>query len=593
MLHLYHHIKSNIFWLFSVGKKIICTVPFYTAAVIAATLISQISLLTAYFLPLKVIILISSSSVPQYFPNSWIAFGHKNLVIALSIATIFFYLLHVASEAIISYQSKMGAQHLINKSQKILLFSNQNDLALQCYQRYSKSLAALIFILSSVVLMAWIDPIILAILSVFTALTLGAALFYYSMPSAASKLSNSRITKLGSFISASGFLITFFYIVIGFLLNGAVSALTAVISLLIVRQSFQRIASLIFDLYFLNTNRLQINALFFHAHTLISSPSSQDQDFWSLLDECNRNDWTQKILVTVLETPVKVRTSSWHQTAYSDIAAIEVVIEDPGHQLGSRFLLKLFNINRKDLATQEATVLAECKKLQLPALSLIGASAIQGLQCHVFKWHDEQKVSVVDIKPKVLEALGKILCIDPPHHLSSRYVRSRPLLWQRLDQIACSRLKVAARDESEINAIQGFQEQFHFIKSCLQRLPLQFVNPDVTVESVLLSSDGKPLLSQWGRWSLDPIGAAWPVNPIELKLISSFMVQARTARSSLASISDSEVTLSALIYAFEKAYTRQQTETAIGLLPRILSFTQEIQNLTNSPPNSTETQHLS
>ncbi|WP_146256302.1 hypothetical protein [Pseudomonas sp. LLC-1] len=579
MHHLYHSIKSSIFWLLSVGKKITRTVPLYTAAVISATLISQTSLLIAYFLPLKVIILISSSSIPQYFPDSWIAFGHKNLVIALSIATVLFYFLHIISESIISHQSEKGAQRLITKSQKILLFSNQNDLAFQCYQRYSKGLAALIFILSSIALMAWVDPLLLSILSAFTALTLAAMLFHYTKPSIAASLSNSKITKLGNFISASGFLITFAYIVTSFLVNGAVNALTAVISILIVRQSFQRIASLTFDLYFLNTHRLQVNALFFHAHTLISLPNSQNQGFWSLLNESNRNNWIQEILAEVLETSITINSSRWHQTAYSDVAAIEASIGKPEHPLDKRFLLKLFNVNRNDLAVQEATVLAECKKLNLPALPLIGASTIQGLHCHVFEWHDEQKVSSADVKPKVLEAFGKLLCIEPPTQLSSRYVRSRPLLWQRLDQTFISRLKIAARDEYEAGLIQDLHEQYDLIQACLQRLPLQLINPDITAESVLVNADGKPVFSQWGRWSLDPIGASWPINPIELKQISSALVHARTVRASLEFILDAEVILSALMYAFEKACNRQQTETAIGLLPKILNSTQEIKML--------------
>ena len=79
-------ILMSLRWAVSIGSKLIRVAPGYTFSVIIFTLISQVSMLLAFFLPLKVIILLGSSRIPRYFPESWKSFDHDQLVITLAVA---------------------------------------------------------------------------------------------------------------------------------------------------------------------------------------------------------------------------------------------------------------------------------------------------------------------------------------------------------------------------------------------------------------------------------------------------------------------------------------------------------------------------
>ncbi|MBB4865105.1 hypothetical protein HNP46_003981 [Pseudomonas nitritireducens] len=571
--------KTTAAWLVSVGSKFFRIAPVYTAISISATLLSQVSLLLAYFLPLKVIILISSNRVPHYFPDELKAVGHSNLVMALSVATLLFYALNIISEKIVAKSSDAGARRLISRSNKILLFNNQDEIATQAYQRYSRSVAALLFVVAAIFIMLMVDHRLFLILVgffgfVFLLLSLGYQRYFDS-----ERVSAPAVAKIANSISAGGFFITFSYIVVGFLIHGSSNALVAVISLLVVRQSFQRVSSLIVDIHFLGLQRPQINALFFHGHTFQGAVDSKELSFWHLLNQPQRNQWVSNILREVVGRTVVLGQTQWHQLATSDVGALEVVLADSAEKTGG-YLIKLFNANRRDLAIQEATVLAECADLQLPALEFLGASHVDGLHCLVFRMGAEKKVSLKELKAKVLETSALLLAVEPPAALVSRYARSRPLVWQRLELSMTARLKVAAKDATECENIEKFEQQLSGILAAIQKLPLQFLNPDITAESVLIGQDGQPVLSQWGRWTLEPLGAAWPINPNELPLLAENLKKARSTRACLAHVSEAVVVLSALMFAYERALGRQQIATAVELLPQILAVNGTVQ----SPP---------
>ena len=67
-MKLQQQIKATIGWCISLGVKFVKVVPIITGLVQISTLASQIFLLLAFFLPLKVIILLGSDKTPAYFP---------------------------------------------------------------------------------------------------------------------------------------------------------------------------------------------------------------------------------------------------------------------------------------------------------------------------------------------------------------------------------------------------------------------------------------------------------------------------------------------------------------------------------------------
>lgn len=137
--------RSFLGWLVSVYRKILRTAPLEILAVVVLTIVSQVSRLAAFFLPLKIVILIGSSGIPRYFPGSLQALERESLVAFLGLATVAAYLLHLLCERLVTRYVERSADKLIARGNKLVLVANQNDVGRLAYRRLAEMLAALVF----------------------------------------------------------------------------------------------------------------------------------------------------------------------------------------------------------------------------------------------------------------------------------------------------------------------------------------------------------------------------------------------------------------------------------------------------------------
>lgn len=56
-------------WSLSIGSKFFNVVPKATLSVIFFSLVSQVTILLAFLLPLKILMLLGSAGIPHYFPD--------------------------------------------------------------------------------------------------------------------------------------------------------------------------------------------------------------------------------------------------------------------------------------------------------------------------------------------------------------------------------------------------------------------------------------------------------------------------------------------------------------------------------------------
>lgn len=557
-------------WLRSIGNKITRIVPGFTAAIIIATLTSQASLLLAYFLPLKVIILFGSAGIPSYFPSQLKAIDKNHLIIALTLATAFFYLLNMLCEQIISRCADLGGRKILQRSRKITLFINQDEIVALAYQRYARSLASTFFLILTCTALGYVYPRLLSVLAGFLFISFVVISLTESTPNVKSNKATTLNSKLIGTISSIAFLSAFVFIVIDFMLGSAPTAMIEIISLILVRQITQRAASLTLDVSTLSTQRLQINALFFHGHLLLEDTSKHEMNFLAYLEEPQRTLLLRQVLTETLKVPVNSIESSWHQTATGDIVAFEVSL--PELEQDHTFLVKIFNTNRRDQALQEATLLAECSNSDLPAFETLGVSVVDDLQCHVFKYHSQNKISLRELRVKSQEAMARMLEVEPPRELVARYERSRPYIWKRINNSAINRLRLAATTPEQQEQLNQLSRVFEHILGLIQTLPLQIVNPELTADTIYVTEEGKLTLSQWGRWSIEPLGFGWGTGPTELTALEAALQATTVVRPKLSSVNLQHVKLSALISAFERTLQRQQFMLALNMLPVIISL---------------------
>jgi len=550
--------------------------PIHTLIVIFATLISQVSLLLAFFLPLKVVILMGSPSMPSYFPQAWQIIERDHLIIALTAGALGVYLLYLLVEKIIIICAERGAQHLLEKSKKITLFDNQGEVALRTYHRYSRSLAGLIFVVLSLIFVGLLYPYLAIV-------TLGYGLMiltFFSLALGLRKRLHAQLSQningLINILGGFGFLLTFILMVVDFLAGNPPSVIVAIICLLLIRQLMLRMASSLIDMMGLFSQQHQINALFFHGHQFLPIALKEEVNYRSLLETQHRDEWIVGVLREVVGlSPVSIR-SSWLQTRIANVTIFEVAtFDEQGKELGS-YLVKLFNNNQRTMALHEASLLVECEHLALPAPQFFGAYIVENYQCHIFGWNETKELLPSELGLKYQETALRLLTYEPPKILLENYRRSKPMLDQRLNKSMVDCLRLVTGDEVQLAILTTFQEKLCQIKLRLQSLPVQIINPDMRSDTLRRYEDGNITLIHWGKWSIEPVGAGWPVpgwqvSEKDLLRLGETSEQVRKTCTRLTLVTDADIKLAALMFYFEHLFNRQQYVNMLSLMPLILA----------------------
>ena len=574
---IYYLVFRHSYWSLGILKKFFKMVPVPTIILVVLTLVSQFSRMLASFLPLKVIILIGSTGTPRYFPDSWATLDRDILVIALSLAAVFFYAVSLSAEKMLYNVALKGAAGVVQGTNKLVLFSNQDEIASQAYQKLAAGLATGALTVVLALLFAFIYPtFLLAALTYVLAASAFVALMGRTV-SARGEL-QQKATTLTGLLSGIGFMLLFAFMVVDFLLWEGVSFIVAIISLLLSRQLLNRLDGVIRDAIWLSDKRLQVNAIFFTGHRLEKLPeNSRNRRLWNFLSLCESCDTLRPILAQVkgyeLADGARVKCR-WTQSGLVDLLTFDIEVKAAG-EVPDRYLLKIFGKRHRKAAMSEADILSSASGHQLPAPELVYIGDMEGFDVHLFRlpeWciPDRSIAQRVDI-----QWLAQYWQVEPDRTLINRYQRSHPLLQHRLGFWMLERLSALAFDSNDKVAINNFMERFEDILECLNLLPLVVINPGVPRDLSFVSEEGNLIQAHMGNWMLEPIGVELPLGSANMFKLKRALVEAGEKRSALLDVSWDQIRLCAYCSAFEKQFLRQRYTDAIELLPDILGCLSE------------------
>jgi len=568
---LYQHAYGYLRWIASVYKKLVAILPVYTLSVAAASLAAQISLLLVFFLPLKIILLLGSPGVPRYFPAFFTDFDRNQLAIALGLATAGFYLLYLLLTRFIQVYCERGAGRLLQRSRKLHLFSDQEEITRQAYQRILDSTASLLFVGLALALITWIYTTLAGFLAgLLLVFVFGTAVILERSPGSGDWVAGN-VPSLLNFLSAVFFLSAFGFIVIDFVLGGGVNIITAIIALLLSRQIASRLSAGIGHAVNLTRRKHQINALFFHGKALVSQPASQVEAFWSLLGEQERAAWLREVLRDKLNPSLEVVDSAWHQTGPPGVAGLDVKTKQSDTGETKWFFVKLFNVRQKAQAVHEATLLGGKWSRALPAPALLAVKAVEKYQCLVFETVPVRRPEQEEMVRRKHRLMARCWAVPTPEPVVHQYRRSKPLLADRLDERILYRLRIAANTKTQNRLVERFGENLESIRGVLSGMPLFVFNPDMTINNVRMDRNDDPILIHWGNWTLLPIGGGWPATTEQLASMERCLQVFASDNPRPVEVPRAHARLAALIFAFERCCLRENYVCAIDVLPDILS----------------------
>ncbi len=549
-------ILYSLRWNSRLGAKFFWAVPTATSGVVLFTLVSQLSMLLAFFLPLKVIILLGSDGIPRYFPPAFEQFDRDALIVWLSIATVAFYALYLVAERIVEFGGERGSRALLARSRKMVLFENQDELAARAYKRHAEVIAGAVFLLLAVVVLFWLYPGVAFLVSGYLLLVTAVLVSVLATNTGFRSRFQENLNGWLSVLSGTGFMLAFAYLVIDFLYLDPPGLIPAIIALLLSRQSFGRLSSVVSGLVGQHSQKAKLSALFFHSTAFSPEEDDKKESIWTLLAPKARREWVPDLVAEMVgETVPADMDIQWWQTDVSNVGVLHCVV--PG---GRSLFIKLFAPARASYAQHEATLLADSPK-GLPGLAWIGTTQVRGFHCHVLQAPEDLPERQGDASRGVEEIRKALLLVRPPQSLLTRYQRSRLMLWQRLHEGMLDRLQIAVTDPATQTKLDALRAQLQNWRDQLAALPPALTTSGIGPGNIVLTRSGQACLIHWGQWVIEPAGASWPGKPKSLQALEEMSDELGCPHRGL--------TLAALSFEFEMHFDRQRYTRALRLVPRI------------------------
>lgn len=535
-------------------------------------------MMMAFLMPLKVVMLLGSESIPRYFPEALQTIERNTLILSLVILSVAAYAISAIFKKISEKTTEHGVKNLLEKTQKIVIFENQDNFASKAYTKYTDALAGLVFSVVTIgLLYIFYRDMAVFILAVLLLAYLITYILYLSSPSL-KVIINDRPQPTAIAISNVVFLLVFLYLVIDFLYLTPPDFIVGLITIIIGRLMLVRLSFTASYFFTLKQDEGKINALFFHHQAFLPALKPQHKNVWSLLENKALKTWLIPVLQeAAMDKNIADITIQWQQTRLHN----NVVLRAESIAQGKTFLIKIFDEKLASQALHESTLMLDDLNSEFPCPPFLLATMIGDYHCHVFDITGHEFLSIhnaIKVSDTVNE---KLLMLSPSEDLIERYKRSKAFVWERIGMDMMDRLRLVASEQDK-PVIQAVEDAMPEIKSILRALPLSFVAPKPNHLSLLKDSDDQVVSFHWPTWVIEPAGAGIDPKKNNDTNVKDAIQSAHEHRAELKRFPVENYELASLLSAFEHNFHQQQYQDAIELLQKVLRL------LTESTPDKAE-----
>jgi hypothetical protein len=556
--------SPTIKWLGNLTSVFFKNAPVATVVVVLLTLFSQIAMMLATLLPLKVVMLLGSEGVPRFFPESLLEIDRNTLVLYLVALSVASYIANLIFIKISEITTERGVKNLLDKTQKIILFENQDFIASSAYTKYTIALAGLIFFIATIFIFSIFYEEVAYISITFLVFSYVITYSLYNSRSNFEARIRDNASTVTNSISNIGFLLIFIYIVIDFLYLTPPHFLVALAAIILGRLMLVRLSFTASYLISLKKDEAKINALFFHNHVFMPASKTHHQDVWGLLTTDSINDWLPLVLqeATSLSHFDKADIK-WRQCGLYNIIVLQVSVQN------KNFIIKIFDERVVTQALHESTLMVEIDDTNFPCPQFLLATKIINYHCHIYDITGQKFLEGKQASSGIDCIQEQLLAIPPSDELVERYRRSKAFLWERLDNSMLDRLKLIFRQHKSI--IQKLENALPEIKSILQSLPLSFVHNKLNNSVLLTNAQDQVVNFHWSAWTIEPAGVGHTFRDVKAMKMKKAIQIASELRPQLKDFAIEYYEIAALTASFEQRFQRQQYEAVVELIPEILS----------------------
>ncbi len=496
---------TALIWLISLSSAVFKIARSTTLLSIGLALIAQVSLLLSFLLPLKIVMLLGTKELPNIIKDIIQEIEFEPFVLLLCGLTLIFFLIQFFSGKLLAKLAKNNARYILAKCNKLVVFEEQETMAKTAYSRITETFSSILFSLLGITVFAYLYPDFTLVFLLTIAITISSVSLLYrynrSIRQGFDKSFPQTIQTLGSLT----FLTLFAYIVIDFLYLSPPNFLVAIVAVILSRQVIAQMQLTTRHINSLLMQKDKLSVIFLENHNLNPQPKLPSHSLWHFLSSEQSKELLIDQFTTELEFSHDNLNISWIDLGVAGCGSFLLTTDN-----GSRYLAKLFDLNRRSHALHEATLLFACTD-EFPAPKLIKATSINNYHCNFF---DLEGIALGNQynKNQTIKTIKKTLLSAPPNlDLTEKFIRSQKTLQYRLTRTLLNSLRIAADTSPQLEILTNIETKLGLIVDILDSLPLRVTIPGIPSLPIGFRQDGSPVILHWAKWGLEPLGAGWPV----------------------------------------------------------------------------------
>jgi hypothetical protein len=410
--------------------------------------------------------------------------------------------------------AESGSADVLQGANELAVASTQRAEAQTYYSRFSEIAASGIFGLVILGLIGLINPPLFSVLIglILLQVAITALVLRFGNPISPGPTQRFVKRKLGTYLGilvSINFLAGFFVMLAPFVLSGNGNILVAILCILMLRWSQGAISGAISDGVDLFRKQLLINPLVFREHRQQKKEKLESRAVRELFGKDARRRIALRELANVANDD-QVPESEWRDSTINGVYTFAISRRQPSDPELSWFQQQVFPVKQLHLLEHEEFLFNHLDREELKAPRVYSRFREGPFECQICEYGIGEPLSALDWREFTPDLVALYWSSAPPRPLINAFNTSKSTLEGRLTREFIERVSVALDTTEERELFDTFVSRLSIVRAVLGRIPVYIYNPDFTRHNLVKMRDDDVRVMTWGRWSLEPIGAALP-----------------------------------------------------------------------------------
>lgn len=583
-MNLFSITIDQLNWLRSLWRKVWRLTPWQVTGGIMGFMASQLFLLMAFLLPLKVVLLVAQDGVPWYLASVVSIETKDRFVILLASGAIASYGIYHLCNWVVNRTVANGADRVLEKAQKLYLFNKQEELAREGYLRLVRAVASCVLVVLGFAVGILMNATVFGTLVVVIVAEVLVLAYLLRLDTDLSRwLVNAfekRLSVAVGVLSSLNFLVAFALLLVQFLDTEQLSVIIAILSIILCRQVLLRCAACVQDLSYLGKHRQRLTTIFYTSIQYLPVPDTQQNAFLARLRPQNRNRWLRNTLQEIMGRELSAVTSRWMDSGTSGVAWLDVTETSHGEtRHGERYFVKYYGHRHTVRAAHESHLFSSHPDDVPGAPIFLGEGFVEGSRLMVFKGFD-----MCALKPRKWRALSPrvlVMCwsFNPDPEFVSAYRRTHSIILDRLDLKRFRQMEVAVETTEDELVLQDFCSLWPEIYKLVEGMPLVLRNPALArIQGWVSDECGRPCCLNWNSWSIEPIGCEPALLRMKTRTLEHHLPRWTEGTPFEQDISVAGIYLVAKLFALEESLTKKNLRCGLEIVSELVEDWRSPQN---------------